>query len=411
MRIDYTAPQHVRDVIAGLGRSEDVKFSPSNRRLAVAGYRTNKIAVFDVGIEASPDGTKIALTEAAEILSSHLKHPHGLDFIDDETIIVANRGGDVPIFKLPPGELSGRYELEPLEVIGSANGLDAPGSISVTRKDRNLYEALICNNDGNTITRHVLDLSTGCSVKKNDVLLKKWLDIPDGVCASTKMQWIAVSNHVMHNVLLYENNRSLNEKSDPDCILRCVYYPHGLRFTSDGRYILVADAGAPFVHIYRKDGPSWRGLRNPLTSFRVLNEETYLRGRYNPMEGGPKGLDISNDMTVFVTTNECQTLAFFDLAKILEGMSLPRQEAEHSAGIQTSCGSAESDADDQNAYELRYELDVQLDVQDKVNQAKAQGEAPLAELKSSKSWRITAPLRWGGSVLRNLIHSRDEPLS
>jgi hypothetical protein len=36
--IDYDAPQHVRDAVVALGRTEDVKFSPSNRRMAVAGF-------------------------------------------------------------------------------------------------------------------------------------------------------------------------------------------------------------------------------------------------------------------------------------------------------------------------------------------------------------------------------------
>ena len=61
MQINYTAPQHVCDVIAALGRTEDVKFSPSNRRLAIAGFIENKIGVFDICIAASPDGAKISL--------------------------------------------------------------------------------------------------------------------------------------------------------------------------------------------------------------------------------------------------------------------------------------------------------------------------------------------------------------
>jgi hypothetical protein len=46
------------------------------------------------------------------------------------------------------------------------------------------------------------------------------------------------------------------------------------------------------------------------------------------MEGGPKGLDINTDQDILVTTNECQTLAFFDLTKILEGASWQRRQAQ-----------------------------------------------------------------------------------
>jgi hypothetical protein len=38
MRLEYTAPEHVCDIIAALGRTEAVRFSPNNRRLAVASF-------------------------------------------------------------------------------------------------------------------------------------------------------------------------------------------------------------------------------------------------------------------------------------------------------------------------------------------------------------------------------------
>jgi hypothetical protein len=49
-QINYVAPQYVRDAVGSLGRTEDVRFSPNNRRLAVAGFLNNKITVFDVSI-------------------------------------------------------------------------------------------------------------------------------------------------------------------------------------------------------------------------------------------------------------------------------------------------------------------------------------------------------------------------
>jgi hypothetical protein len=46
-----------------------------------------------------------------------------------------------------------------------------------------------------------------------------------------------VSNHTTSQVFIYANASALNENSDPDGILRSVCYPHGVRFTSDGRFI------------------------------------------------------------------------------------------------------------------------------------------------------------------------------
>ena len=134
MGIEYTAPPVVRDAVAALGRTEDACFSPSNRRVAVAGFGRNRITIFGVDIAASPTGAEVALTSAVELSSPALKLPHGLEFIDDETVIVANRGGDVTIFKLPPDEPGARsLEVQPLQIwrADELNHLKSPGSVSV----------------------------------------------------------------------------------------------------------------------------------------------------------------------------------------------------------------------------------------------------------------------------------------
>ena len=317
-QIDYIAPQHVRDAIASLGRTEDVKFSPNNRRLAVAGFSNDRISVFDVSIAESQGSKRITLTGVAEISSRYLNQPHGVDFIDEERFVVANRHGQACIFSLPAGA-TGCHELEPLAVIMS-DEISTPGSVAVLRNGRDSCDALICNNYVNRVTRHRLDLAAANSTR-NGVLLGKWLDIPDSICVSRDTRWIAVSNHNNHSIFLYENNPSLNASCRPDGILRS-YYPHGLRFTSDGQFIFSASAGSPHISVYERDGGAWRGVRNPLTSFRVLNKEDFLRGQDGRRaDGGAKGIDIDNATNVLVTTCEVQPLAFFDLAAILEGVS------------------------------------------------------------------------------------------
>ena len=51
IRVAYSAPKYVDDVIAMLGRTEDIRFSPDNKRLAVVGFSRNAIAIFDVEID------------------------------------------------------------------------------------------------------------------------------------------------------------------------------------------------------------------------------------------------------------------------------------------------------------------------------------------------------------------------
>ena len=189
----------------------------------------------------------------------------------------------------------------------------APGSVSAYKTGEHSCESLVCNAGANTVTRHRVDFRAGCALESSDVLLEKWLDIPDGVTVSADGQWIAISNHNVHNVLLYRNSPSLNQQSDTDGMLRSLYYPHGLRFSPDGRRMFVADAGSPYVFVYENDGTGWDVVHNPIGAFRVMDDALYLRGRTNPKEGGPKGIDFDRGMNVLVATCECQPLAFFDL--------------------------------------------------------------------------------------------------
>jgi len=325
-QIQFTASETVRGVLRDLGRTEDVKFSPNNRRLAVAGFAKNKLVVFDVEIAASASGKKVALTDFMEIRSSSLHAPHGLCFIDDATLIVANRGGEAPILSVPPsGTIDKKFELPALQTIrrDQFHQLKSPGSVSVSRIDQNLYEVLVCNNYVHYVTRHILEKGEHLVIRNNEILLKNGLSIPDGVAVSEGRRWIAISNHNTHSVLLYENTPQLNGQSVPEGILRNVNYPHGVRFTPDDNFLLVADAGAPYVNVYAKDGDSWKGTRDPVTTFRVMDEMTYRRGRFHSSEGGPKGIDIDSEMNVFVTTCEQQTLAFFGLPEVLKKREIP----------------------------------------------------------------------------------------
>jgi hypothetical protein len=313
--IAYSAPKHVHNAILSLGRTEDVRFSPSNQRLAVAALLKNKITVFDISVSASDSSKRIELSSATNISSAYLNSPHGIDFIDDDKIIVANRDGQVCIFELPSNGIES-CELAPVAIL-KTDRIITPGSVAVIRNGDGPCEALICNNYANRVTKHLLDLREEDIPSK--VLLEKWLSIPDGISLSTEQRWIAISNHATHVVFLYENKPSLNALCTPDGILRRIYYPHGLRFTSDGNFILVADASSACVNIYEKGATDWRGVRDPIGSIRVLNNEDFLRRKHNPEEVGPKGIDVHDAQKVLVTTCECQPLAFFDLAAILKG--------------------------------------------------------------------------------------------
>ncbi len=373
LELQYAAPQSVIDAIGSLGRTEDVRFSPSNRRLAVASFYRNRVVVFDVDIASSSGATQVALTGGVELSSSALQWPHGVDFLDDDTVIVTSRGRDVAFFELPPGN----RDVRSLEVLPIARWpsdrttlLNAPGSVAVSHVGDDGCEVLICNNDGHTVTRHLLDCDAGRAVRHSEILLQKYLDIPDGVSVSPDRRWIAVSNHTTHHVLLYRNSPALSANAEPDGILRQASYPHGLRFSADGRHLFVADAGAPYLHIYAQDSDEWRGVRHPLATVRIMDDPMFERGRHNPEEGGPKGLDIDARSNVLVVTSECQPLAFFDVPALLR--------------LALASGSAR----EQRILGIRHELGL---VQESRRLAERANEAHA--LRNSLSWRITAPLR------------------
>ena len=217
-----------------------------------------------------------------------------------------------------------RYYTTAKPKIGESSQLiHTPGSVAAYSLDANMIELLVCNNYSNTVTRHTLDRRHEYEANSDAVLLSHRLDIPDGISFSPDGAWIAISNHNTHSVLLYDRSRTLHPDSEPDGILRNVLCPHGLRFTPDLEHILVADASAPYVNVYAKNGTSWRGKREPHSVFRVMDDTVFGRGRNNPQEGGPKGIDIDPQGKVIAVTCEWQPLAFFDLSNVVRNHFAP----------------------------------------------------------------------------------------
>ena len=320
---DVVAPDGVRAVIARMGRTEDVSFSPDNRRLAVAGFGEDRVFLLDVLVDDRPTGVRLHATGITELTSPSLREPHGLCFINDHTLVVANRAGEAPILRLPPPAAGARtVEVVPLQTIRAdeLDGLQSPGSVWASRIAPDLYEIHVCNNYANTVSVHVVDARDGYRVMTSEVVLAAGLAIPDGITGSPDGRWLAVSNHDTHSVLAYRTSPLLGPHSSADGVLSEMAYPHGLCFTPDGCHVLVADAAAPCVHVFATSDGDWTGQRTPVRSIQVMDDETFLRGAYNPQEGGPKGLDIDRTSRVLVVSSEHQPLALFDLRDVVPGL-------------------------------------------------------------------------------------------
>lgn len=392
MKIDYVATADVQAAIAALGRTEDLRLSPSNRCLAIAAFRRQKIALFDIHIDTSGAAPRVELSNARILASPHLRAPHGLDFIDDEHLLVANRDGQLCLFKLPAD--SQAAIAEPVSIRPQDLRLDSPGSLSVRRLDQSLCDVLVCNNFTHVVTRHRLDYQAA-SVENSSTVLGKWLDVPDGIDAGHSQQWLAVSNHNMQSVLLYDNRRALHPQIEPAGILTALHYPHGLRITRDDRHILVADAGAPYVHIFRSGERGWQGVHTPHHSLRVLDDDTFRREQKNPQEGGPKGIDLDRQERVLAVTCSGAPLAFFDLGGALGSF---RSQPE------TQLCTPEDDP--QAAVQVQFELWRQQQIMlarkhaAQTEKRAAEATAWINAMRGSRSWQLTAPLRWVSGCLQ-----------
>jgi hypothetical protein len=363
-----------RAAIERLERAEDVRFSPNNRRLAIADFDRDLVAIADIEITVT-DGQspRVAMTAVTEFWSRHLHDPHGVAFLDDDTIVVASREGtmtvhDVPNIDAAPGpiELS-LVELAPSEGFGRLQG---PSALSVARDDAGHAEVMVCNFYGDVVTRHVLDRngSERHEVLRNDVLVRDHLGRPDGVAISPDGAWIALSILDPPRVLMYEREALRNGESDPQAILLGLWHPHGLRFSADSRSLLVADAAMPSVHIFARNGATWHGLHHqPSDSVAVFDDEVFDCG-LGFARCGPKGLDIDPSGRVLAVTGECQSITLFDLSAILDRSA--GRGADH-------------------ARSMRYELSRMREER----AIEARHHARLASIMGSRSYRLTKPLR------------------
>jgi hypothetical protein len=389
--IEWNGAPALRQAVASMGRTEDVCFSPGNRRLAVVGFSGHRLHLFDIDIRRAPDGVAVSLTGAVALSSDTLNYPHGVDFVDEDTVIVTNRGGDVSVFKLPPPASTVSEErVEPLATwpAGGDSLLRSPGSVCAIALATGDIEVLICNNTAHTVTRHRLDPSSYL-LRSSEVLVRKWLDIPDGITRSADRRWFAVSNHNTHQVFLYDESRAVTADMDPNGILRGVQYPHALRFGADGRRVLVADAGAPFIHVYRSDDSDWSGVWYPTASVRIMDDETFTRGRHNPQEGGPKGLAIDRRSQVAVVTSECQPLEFFALDRLNDAVAEQQTCERRRLDVHSELELLEKHHHDANAATVA-----------ELTSAVAELNALISYMQGSRSWQLTAPLRKIDSLLR-----------
>jgi DNA-binding beta-propeller fold protein YncE len=305
-----------------IGQTEDVAVSPDGQRLALACFGGDRIALVELSVERDPERgapSAVLVQSVVMVACGLLASPHGVAFLDDRTLVVANRAADLVVLPVPPlGDQRPLVNTSGRVLVGRAAAVpvQTPEAVAVVTAGDGLAELLVCDIDRHVVSRHVIDTTAGCELLDSEELLRHRLDIPDGVTVSPCGEWIAVSNHNTNQVFLYCHDAELGPTTEPVGVLEGPNFPHGLRFTADGQHLLVADSGLPYVYTYGAADGDWRGNRQPLRTTRVMDDDEFLAGKYNPQEGGPKGLETIAAAGVVVVTSAQQTLAFFDLAEL-----------------------------------------------------------------------------------------------
>jgi DNA-binding beta-propeller fold protein YncE len=308
--VPVMAAPEVAAAIAAIGRTEDVALSPSGSTLALAAFNADALALVSFEQRLLDARPAIVVHSCTLVRVEGMHYPHGVAFLSDDTLVVANRHSELLLIDVDAGgdemRVAGRVLVDGSHLVP----VRWPGSAAVHPIGDDLAEIVVCNNYAHDVTRYLLDGRAGWSVIDAEVLLSAGLEIPDGVASTRSGDWIAISNHNHHCVNLYRVTDDLGPASAPDGTLQHVNYPHGLRFTDGGRTLFVADAGLPYVHRYDSPDGDWSGARKPTATRRVMSDETFGLGRYNPQEGGPKGLAVVDGLVV--VTSEFQPLAFID---------------------------------------------------------------------------------------------------
>lgn len=318
--LEIVKTPEVAAALAELGRTEDVRFSPDNKLAALAGYSKNSCLVLCVQFGQNSGRPALFAHDHFELQSPSISDPHGFDFIGNDYLVVANRAGSVTVFKLPAAPYHGQtFNLEPICKIrrtGLFHRLRTPGSLCTLPNENGKTRLLVCNTFGNRVTAHQVNPKSWHGFTSGHILAEKDLEIPDGIAVSPNRSYMAISNHNRHCVSMFQLSEADGFAATPCGTLSGISYPHGLRFSPDGRKLYVADAGEPMIHLFESAEGNWDGEYFPVGSVRVLSQATFLAGRTNEAEGGPKGLDLDITGRFLAVTCEAQPLAVFDIGTL-----------------------------------------------------------------------------------------------
>jgi WD40 repeat protein len=234
-----------------------------------------------------------------KVLSRSFNSPHGISFLTDRFFLVANRYARLSLYEMP--EIiadKSTYKIKSLmDFEHDFSNVCAHGM------GPNVYSIFAMSNF-NYVTRYIIDLEAK-NLLKADRVISRHLNTSDGIAINPARSILACCNHDDGKILLYSTSSS----DEPMACLTGPLLPHGVAFSSDGKHLVVTDAGSPFLFIYRSDPEKWKHVK----IVRGLSKDKFIQSSNE--EGGIKGIDINgNDVVI---SSEYQPHRFLKLDEIL----------------------------------------------------------------------------------------------
>lgn len=304
----------------GTIRSEDVRFSPSGKRLAVVAT-DGILLVFTL----KPSEHPLRITGHVEIHSNSFYSPHGVDFISEDTVAVANRGAALSFFRIPPPRSwPGPHKIKPVHEmtapwIGETGSMRSEGERTVmcglgAVRVQGHHVFVTCNKEG-TLSKHPFSkLLKWIRTGNGQVISRELLSIPDSVAISRDRRWVAVGEHESQCLVVHEadGTRIRSTHKSPK-----LSHPHGICFDPSGKMLFVADAGKKDIHIFRTDDDWKTSMEESTYRIEGIPEDLLQQTKdsvpeeFRPLEGGVKGLDLDPSGRIMATTCKHQLLRFF----------------------------------------------------------------------------------------------------
>lgn len=269
--------------VSKIGRVESVKLSPNLKKIAYASFDLNKIIIFDIKIIKK----NIYFEEVVFVDCDFFNEPHDFSWIDNKTIIVANRSGAAILFDVPKKS----QNIKPKLIIHEAEKSNAVCFI----KEDSKIKLFFCN-----VYHEIIQVDIDEKLEKifKKIKLKNDLKVPDGLAINLSKNQIAIANALKNNIIIYDINKHDSFE------LHGSQRPHGLSFVLD-RFLLSSGGGDQFINVWDLE------QKKIIFKIKALEKNQYLL-RGNDFEGGIKGIFYSSELNLLFLTCPNAPFLIFD---------------------------------------------------------------------------------------------------